>query len=166
MSRIHKTGERRGFTLVEILLVVCILVVIAGMALPSIGRLVPSLTLKQTAENLADTMRLAQTKALAYRKSLRLVFDQTFSSFHIEEATSTTNDDEAKYEPLAGRLGKSQSLPDNIVITAPDSLLFSADGQMEKENIVLCLKGEKSCYTISTKVQYGQIRVFNFKLES
>ena len=157
--------QRSGFTLIEILLVIAVLVIIAGMTLPSMGHFIPSLTLKQTSEHLADTMRLAQTRALAYRKPLRLVFDQQFSSFHIEEAASLANDDETKYEPLAGRLGKSQSLPGNIVITAPDTLLFSADGQMEKENIMLCLKAKESCYTISTKVQYGQIRVFNFKLE-
>ena len=65
----------RGFTLVEILLVVMLIGLAAGLAVPNFSGSFSSLQLRETAENLGYLMRYAQSRAIIRRQPCRLEFN-------------------------------------------------------------------------------------------
>src|SRR3972149_6235762 len=58
-------GGERGFSLMEILMVAAALVVLAGMAMPSVFRTLEVYRLRGAAWNLAGDLRLARQKAVS-----------------------------------------------------------------------------------------------------
>jgi len=59
-----KTARKNGFTLVELLLVITIMMVMAGAMIPSFSGYLRNQNLKQTQERLKSDLRTAQNKAL------------------------------------------------------------------------------------------------------
>ncbi len=69
----------RGFTLVEILLVVVIMAVIAVLAVPNFSRTYAGIELHKTADDLAYRMRYVQSYAITKNTRARLEFDPSFT---------------------------------------------------------------------------------------
>ena len=67
-------GEDRGFSLMEILMVAAALVVLAGMAMPSVFRTLEVYRLRGAAWNLAGDLRLARQKAVSLQLDHRICF--------------------------------------------------------------------------------------------
>ena len=65
---------RRGFTVVEVLLVVVLIVTLVGMALPWIPGLIQAYRLRLTAWELAGNLRLARQKAVTTQVRHRVCF--------------------------------------------------------------------------------------------
>src|SRR3990170_6403866 len=67
-------GGDRGFSLMEILMVAAALVVLAGMAMPSVFRTLEVYRLRGAAWNLAGDLRLARQKAVSLQLDHRICF--------------------------------------------------------------------------------------------
>lgn len=67
-------GNDRGFSLMEILMVAAALVVLAGMAIPSVLRTLEAYRLRGAAWNLAGDLRLARQKAVSLQLDHRICF--------------------------------------------------------------------------------------------
>jgi len=67
-------GDDRGFSLMEILMVAAALVVLAGMAMPSVFRTLEVYRLRGAAWNLAGDLRLARQKAVSLQLNHRICF--------------------------------------------------------------------------------------------
>jgi len=66
--RYYQTKERgAGFTFIEVLIVIAILGVIAGFAIPFYQSFQVASNLDNTAQQLVSTLRLAQARAMASR---------------------------------------------------------------------------------------------------
>jgi len=152
----------QGFTLIEILLVVFILSVVAAVAVPNFSRTYSNLELKRKTEDVAYLMKYAQSRSVAKRRPLRLMFDSEFEKYWLEEFFE--DEGEEIFKRLTSRLGKTYKIPNSIQIQMEEPpVTFYPDGRIEKRRIYLCDK--EKCFTISTKEQRGHVKVYDSKLE-
>jgi general secretion pathway protein H len=73
-----------GVTLLELLIVLSIMAIIAGLVIPMFGTGVSSTALKSSARQVAAGLRLARSEAVATRHDTRLVLDLEHRTFQVE----------------------------------------------------------------------------------
>ena len=156
----------KSFTLIEILIVVVILGLIAGLAVPNFSNAYANFTLSETAKNIAFLMRYAQSRAIMKGKECELKFDSGNLQYQLKEKAEDTEEiANSIFQPIRGRLGRNFSIPQGVVIEAENPhILFYPDGKIDKARIYLKNKREKY-FTISTQEQAGYVQVFDFKVE-
>ena len=152
--------KKNSYTLVELLLVVIILSIIAGIAIPSFRKTYLNLELDNSANNLALLMRYAQAHSVLERRIYRLNFDlrekRCWLTKQLEGAPNT-------FEAVSSRLGKSLILPKDIEIESESEFVnFYPDGKIDGISIYLKNKNNKTV-TVSTEGQIGYVDVLDFK---
>ena len=80
----------RGVTLLELLVVLAIMALIAGMVLPTFGEGVPTSTLKSSARQLASGLRMARTEAVAQKRETFLWLDLRGRRFKVDRDPNAT----------------------------------------------------------------------------
>jgi general secretion pathway protein H len=73
-----------GVTLIELLIVLSIMAIIAGLVIPLLGNGVSSAELKASAREVAAALRLARSEAMATRHDTRVVLDLEQRKFQLE----------------------------------------------------------------------------------
>lgn len=76
--------RQRGFSLLELLIVVSIMALIAGLTIPMLGGGVSTTELKSAARQLAAGLRLARSEAVATRLDTRVLLDLEHRTFQVE----------------------------------------------------------------------------------
>ena len=159
-------GSGTGFTLVEILLVVLLLGVVAGLSIPNFSRAYQTLRVRSVAGRMESLMRYAQARAVMSRLPVRLVFDPAGERFWLEQWTRARDDsdDQEGFQPVPGRWGQVFSIPESIRLVDPpgEPLLFLADGQISAGEVGVCSgkeTGDDGCLVLSTRWQYGQVTI-------
>ncbi len=147
-----------GFTLLEIILVISILGVIAGLSFPNLNRSYWKRQLNQTADHLGQLMRYAQSRAILKNQEYRLVINLEDKAYWLEYKDPTS---EKKWQQLSGRLGRVAYVPAKVRLEADEeSVNFTADGKMGKIDVKTCL--DEYCLMISTKELNGYVYVYEF----
>lgn len=133
-----ETGRERGFTLIEVMAVLLLLALIAGIALPAFGR-GSGADLENDAREIAAGIESARRSALTYRLPMRLVVDLNRAEWWFEQevraqpdaAKSTPGelpvwggsdelpllapaDATGSYEPVAGLVGEGNVLRETV----------------------------------------------------
>ncbi len=151
----------RAFTAIELILVVLILSILAGLTVPQFSRTHKDFELKKQAQDLAYAMRYAQSRAVAKGKEMRLEFSADFSSYQLTEETEKdllSQDGDRSFETIAGRLGRVVVVPAYIKIQSEETgVHFYADGTIDKRHISVCQ--DERCWVVSTKEQRGHVRI-------
>ena len=80
-----RTSLRAGFTLVEILIVLTLVLLVSGVAIAGSGQL-PSARLRRSATMVASAVKVAFTRSTATSRDLRLVMDLDRQKVWLEEA--------------------------------------------------------------------------------
>ncbi len=152
-----------GFTLVEVILVIMLFAIIAGLTLPNFSRTYSNILVKQTTQDLAYLMRYAQSRAMNKNVKIRLVLDVGKNSYWLEEENTDGQADEGSYKKVNGNLGRVVKMPGDINIESEKSdVIFNSDGSIDKMRIIVCR--EDNCYTVSSKEIRGQINVLSGKI--
>src|SRR5438552_16777580 len=89
MHRIRKSSRSaytRGVTLLELLIVLALIALVAGMVLPTFGNGVPTSELKSAARQLAAGPRIARSEAVAQKREAFLAVDLEGRRVKIERA--------------------------------------------------------------------------------
>jgi len=155
----NKSSNQKGFTLIEIIFVVVLLGIVAGLAFPNLSQGYYQFQLNQKADNLAYLMRYAQSRAVVEGKKHRLLFVLDEKKYWLEQKKDTDEEVEESYHRISGRLGRSFTLPQKMTATTDtETALFYPDGRMDKIQITVCHKDY--CRTISTKEVNGYVYVF------
>jgi prepilin-type N-terminal cleavage/methylation domain-containing protein len=146
---------RKGFSLIELLLVIVLLSIVAGLSLPQFKKTYQRSVLNNAVSQLVYTMRYAQSRALLQNKNHRLEFESDLKSYKILEATDHPSE---AFDKISGLAGKTTSLPGQITAHFSQTTLdFYTDGDIEKSDITLC--SVKACQRISTSYQRGKVIV-------
>ena len=152
--------KKSAFTLIEILLVMAVMAVIAGLTVPSFGRSFKALKLKKTAEDVAFLMRYAQSRAVSKSQTLSLAFNSERSQYWISQGAT----DDMSSGRISSHLGRPRKIPTGVdVELEQESMSFHPDGSIDKQYVYVCQ--EDRCYTISSREQRGAVHVFDEKLE-
>ncbi len=112
-------ATRQGFTLVELLLVMTILVVVIGLALPSLSGFFRGRTLDSEARQLLALMRQGQSRAVFGGIPMRLWADGKNRSYGLEEEPGYSDTDTKAVEfTLHEDLGLEFTSPKPALLTA------------------------------------------------
>src|SRR5262245_64681770 len=92
--------EARGFTLVEMSVVILLLGIIAAFSIPAYIKLNRSLQLKGAVANLASQLQLARAKAMATGSSQFVDFAETgfTTDYHIHSGVATASPGNAQWK--------------------------------------------------------------------
>lgn len=150
----HK-NQARGFSLIEILLVVVLLSIITVFAVPNFSQTYQSFLLSKTTENLADMMRYAQSRAVMSNKTVQLKFNDDFSGYQLLEF----NSEEKSFVAISNRLGRLFDISKEMIVSGESAeIAFYPDGTIDLVEVSLCLS--EKCYIVTSKVQRGFVTIF------
>jgi Tfp pilus assembly protein FimT len=142
--------------MIEMLLVIVILAVIAGLSVPSFKKSFSGMELKNQAQELVYLMRYAQSHAVTKGVRVRLNIDLGSKKYFLTEAQEEKTPPD--FKPIVGQMGHVYQLSQSLDFEANDHELdFFPDGTIEKKQMRLCL--EKECFVISTQEQRANIRM-------
>jgi len=99
LSRHHiflKTNRRRGFTLIELMVVVVTIGILAAMAGPMFARIVPRLKTRGEARNMLNMIRTAKSRAISENSQYGVYFDINNRSYTLFK--DTVNPANASYD--------------------------------------------------------------------
>jgi len=164
------TTYPKGFTLIEIILVVLLLSVVVGLTIPNFSQTFTKTQLQKCAQDLVYTMRYAQSRATTKNRRVQLVFNTDFSQYWLSDFLEDSRGSSDPSQKISGKMGRIFKIPSQIIIElGQNTITFYPDGSIEKERVYVCLspsdKKEDLCLTISTKEQRGFVRIYDFRLE-
>ena len=106
---------RRGFTLMELVVVMLILSVLFAMVAPSLGGFGAGRKAAQTASQILTLSRWAREQAITEGRTYRLVFDPANQLYQAMAANGPV------FEPTGTDFGRPFSIPDGVEVTVEAS---------------------------------------------
>lgn len=148
----------RGFTFVELLVVVILLSVVSALSIPNFRNTYYNFLLSDTSHNLTYLMRYAQASAIAERINYRLNFDAQYRKYWLTRCR-----EEEDFARISGKLGRVFEVGESIIINTDNTIInFHPDGKIDKTNIYLSNRNAKF-YTITTEAQTGYVQELDYK---
>lgn len=139
----------RGYTLIELVVVISLLGLMAGIALPDFKKNAANSNLKTAAFELAENIRLAQQKSIAEGLPYKIVID-------LERGDN--------YQILAGKQGKLVKLPKNVIFSwtsytnVGKTIIFGPSGAPNQGGTIALTNGDNTIYVIIS-VATGRVRI-------
>ena len=148
--------KSEGFSLLELLLVVVILAVIAGLSVPNFSGAYSQVLIKKTADDLAFTMRYAQAQAVIKQKYYQLQFDESYLSYWLARADSEGKE---SFERFSGKMGRTFTIANGIIARAQNpTVAFLPNGDIQKTQVQL--EGKNQKFAVSTMDQKNHVLVY------
>ena len=144
--------NKKGITLMELIIVMAIIALGAVLMVPNIGAWLPNYRLRSATRDIVSTMRLAQMKAVSTNVPYTVTFDEGNNSYIVQyQTTSGLKDD-----------GATQRLPAGITMSADfeglDSAVFNPNSTASSGTLRLqnSKAGQKTVTLFATT---GRVRI-------
>lgn len=73
----------KGFTIIEVMVVIGILGIIAGITIPAFRDYIPRMRLRGARDEVLATLRLSRTKALSERQTYQVIFEKATNTYRM-----------------------------------------------------------------------------------
>ena len=165
--------RRRGFTLIELMVVLFIIVVVLGIATPRLMDLT-GVELRTSAQRLSSTIRYVYAKAVFSKTDYyRLKFDLKKNEYWVETCVPSLETNSCEWHEDKDILGKREKLPhgikfEDIIVdttmvskTATDvSIQFYPQGYMPY-TIIHIEDDKKDVYSLEVNPFTGQVAIYD-----
>lgn len=144
--------NKKGITLLELIIVLVIIAIGATLLVPGIGRWIPNYRLRGATRDVVSTLRTAQMKAISTNTEYRVRFIDA-KSYILEYRTTST------ITPWLPE-GPEQRLPEGIEFTThPRIFSFNPDSTARLAEALTIKNVKDSTRTITLTTSTGRIRV-------
>ena len=169
----HMTlGKSRGFTLLELLVVVLIIGLISALVMPRMAASLPGVQLKSTARAVAASLRYARSQAVFESIPYMAIFDNSQKLLAVEpleELIDTGESDRFRIIVDGSKLQKVYEFPDEVEFSVSNNsdadkgrdlfpIIFFPRGDSTGGTIVLKNVGRKQ-YTITVDPITGAVEI-------
>jgi len=125
---------QQGFTLLELVLVISLILLIAGFSGPLFRRTFSDLELKNTVYNLSKIINYAQEMAIIERTNYKIIFNDEENKYWLTKLD--TKDAESIYKRIGGKYGRTFRLPESFTLFyEKEYVTLYPDGQADKYKI-------------------------------
>ncbi len=147
-----KRMNKKGVTLIELVVVFVIIAIGAVLLVPNIGSWLPNYRLRSATRDITSTMRVAQMKAVSNNTEYQVVFDPGAGTYILQYRNTAGNwVNEGATQTLPSGVRIADSFPGNIANFNPNST--SSTGSMTLQNS----KGTQRIITLTPST--GRVRI-------
>jgi|TARA_Y100000031_G_C8052445_1_gene306787 prepilin-type N-terminal cleavage/methylation domain-containing protein len=151
--------RQKGFTLVEMLVVLAIIAMIMGLSVPFTTSFGKGLKIKTSARAIVGTIRLARSYAITRRKEYTIVFDVENNEYWIEDSSSKILEKKRRF-PSSIKFKIAGDEDQDPVTFEDDKVTFNATGAIEGISGSITITDRKNqSRTISIIGSTGKITV-------
>ncbi len=179
MQKLENLGdaqqEIRGFSFVELMVVIALIGILSAISLPSILRGLPEKRLKAAARNVYADLQKARLLAVKKNKKITVRFNESDRYYYFDEDEDGTtgfkewNSDEirgdlADYgDVIYGRGGAVKNWNNDSInnVVPYQDLAFNPVGTTKNRSVYLQSPGHDVCYAITTTI-YGAVKIRRF----
>ena len=161
MKNINFFYSRKAFSLIELLVVVILIALLAGLAMPNLIKGRTYLELKQTAKDIAYLMQYAQQRSVLDNREYQIQFDSSAKQYWlmVEVPSDDAVVQEKEFKRFTGRMGKTSAIPLSVAFKVEEKIVcFYPSGLMDK--VQIDLTDQKNKIVVSTKEQRGSVYVY------
>ena len=151
-----RTG-RKGFTLIEMLVVMAIIAMLLGASIPFTSNFGRGLRIKTSSRAVLETLRVAKSNAIAKRKKYSVVFDVDNKEYWIEDFEDKPCEKKHRL-PAAVEFASKDKNSDPISFQ-DDRVIFYPTGRLEEGGSIDIMDKQGTAKTIFIIGNTGRISI-------
>jgi len=166
LAEVKIRHSKRGFTLIELILVTAIILVLVGLSTPLFERTFADLVIKSTTYNISKLIDYGWEKAVFQRKIFKMSFDSSHGKYQLLEMDDSVHPPQPPvYKAAKGMVGRVFMLPHGLSLKgSTNEIIFYPDGHCDEAKINV-INGKGSGYTIFLNGRGTSLEIKGFSNE-